>query len=149
VLAAVRHLVQRLLVRRGLEPADDATGSVDRFEDESPVLAGIMGAPICLTNWGADQSDHMSMLLICGDSALTTGPMSALHTEDDMPADLLAEPRCARRGSAPHVSGVALIVSPPSPSHAAAAPPYGCANRMIHGLSWSLDSGPRSVPGRT
>jgi hypothetical protein len=29
------------------------------------------------------------------------------------------------------------------------APAYGCANRMIIGLSWSLDSGPRAVPGRT
>ena len=46
VLATERHWVQRLLVRRGLEPADDATGPVDRLEDESPVLAGIMDASV-------------------------------------------------------------------------------------------------------
>jgi len=36
-LATIRHRVQRLLVHRGLEPAD-ATGPADRLEDESPVL---------------------------------------------------------------------------------------------------------------
>jgi hypothetical protein len=46
VLATVRQRVQRLLVRRGLEPAADATGPVDRLADESPVLAGIVGASI-------------------------------------------------------------------------------------------------------
>lgn len=45
-LAMVRHRVQRLLVRRGLEPADDATGPADRLSDESPVLAGIVGASV-------------------------------------------------------------------------------------------------------
>jgi hypothetical protein len=45
-LATIRHRVQRLLVRRGLEPADDATGPVDRLVDESPVLAGIVGASV-------------------------------------------------------------------------------------------------------
>jgi hypothetical protein len=42
-LATIRHRVQRLLVRRGLEPGDDATGPADRLADESPVLAGIVG----------------------------------------------------------------------------------------------------------
>jgi hypothetical protein len=42
-LATIRHRVQRLLVRRGLEPADDATGPADRLADESPVLAGSSG----------------------------------------------------------------------------------------------------------
>ena len=32
--------------RRGLEPADDATGPADRLADESPVLAGIVGASV-------------------------------------------------------------------------------------------------------
>ena len=41
----IRHKVQRLLGRRGLEPAD-ATGPADRLADESPVLAGIVGASI-------------------------------------------------------------------------------------------------------
>ena len=45
-LATMRHRVQRLLVRRGLEPADDATGPADRLADESPVLAGIVGASV-------------------------------------------------------------------------------------------------------
>ncbi len=45
-LATIRHRVQRLLVRRGLEPADDATGPADRLADESPVLAGIVGASV-------------------------------------------------------------------------------------------------------
>jgi len=45
-LATIRHRVRRLLVRRGLEPADDATGPVDRLADESPVLAGIVGASV-------------------------------------------------------------------------------------------------------
>ena len=45
-LATIRHRVQRLLVRRGLEPAADATGPVDRLADESPVLAGIVGASV-------------------------------------------------------------------------------------------------------
>jgi hypothetical protein len=42
-LATIRHQVQRLLVRRGLEPGDDATGPADRLVEESPVLAGIVG----------------------------------------------------------------------------------------------------------
>ena len=46
VLATVRQRVQRLLVRRGLEPADDATGPADSLADESPVLAGIVGASV-------------------------------------------------------------------------------------------------------
>ena len=45
-LATIRHRVQRLLVRRGLEPADDATGPADQLADESPVLAGIVGASV-------------------------------------------------------------------------------------------------------
>src|SRR3970282_402472 len=45
-LATIRHRVQRLLVRRGLEPGDDATGPADRLAEESPVLAGIVGASV-------------------------------------------------------------------------------------------------------
>ena len=45
-LATIRHRVQRLLVRRGLESAADATGPADRLADESPVLAGIVGASV-------------------------------------------------------------------------------------------------------
>ena len=45
-LATIRHRVQRLLVRRGLGPADDATGPPDRLADEFPVLAGIVGASV-------------------------------------------------------------------------------------------------------
>jgi hypothetical protein len=46
VLATIRHRVQRLLVRHGLEPADDATGPADRLAEESSVLAGIAGASV-------------------------------------------------------------------------------------------------------
>src|SRR6266436_2277186 len=46
VLARIGRRVQQLLVRRGLEPADDATGPVDRLAGESPVLAGIVGASV-------------------------------------------------------------------------------------------------------
>ena len=45
-LATIRHRVQRLLVRRRLEPAEDATGPVDRLADACPVLAGIVGASV-------------------------------------------------------------------------------------------------------
>jgi putative transposase len=45
-LATIRHRVQRLLVRHGLEPADDATGPADRLADDSPVLAEIVGASV-------------------------------------------------------------------------------------------------------
>jgi hypothetical protein len=45
-LATMCHRVRRLLVRRGLEPGDDATGPADRLADESPVLAGIVGASV-------------------------------------------------------------------------------------------------------
>jgi hypothetical protein len=45
-LATIRHRVQRLLVRYGLEPADDAPGPADRLADESPVLAGIVRASV-------------------------------------------------------------------------------------------------------
>ena len=45
-LATIRHRVQRLLVRHGLEPGDDATGPADRLAEESPVLAGIVGASV-------------------------------------------------------------------------------------------------------
>jgi hypothetical protein len=45
-LATIRQRVQRLLVRRGLEPGDDETGPTDRLVDESPVLAGIVGASV-------------------------------------------------------------------------------------------------------
>ena len=46
VLATVRQRVQRLLVRHGLEPGDDATGPADRLAEASPVLAGIVGASV-------------------------------------------------------------------------------------------------------
>ena len=39
VLATVRHRVQRLLVRHGLEPADDATGPADRLVEVAALLA--------------------------------------------------------------------------------------------------------------
>jgi hypothetical protein len=42
-LATIRHRVQRLLVRRGLEPGDDATGPPDRLADESPCWRGSSG----------------------------------------------------------------------------------------------------------
>ena len=45
-LATVCHRVQRLLVRRGLEPSDDTPGPADRLAEESPVLAGIVGASV-------------------------------------------------------------------------------------------------------
>jgi len=45
-LATIRHRVQRLLVRHGLEPGDDTTGPADRLGEESPVLAGIVGASV-------------------------------------------------------------------------------------------------------
>jgi hypothetical protein len=45
-LTTIRHRVQRLLVRHGLEPGDDATGPADRLAEESPVLAGIVGASV-------------------------------------------------------------------------------------------------------
>jgi hypothetical protein len=35
-----------VLVRHGLEPGDEATGPADRLVDESPVLAGIVGASV-------------------------------------------------------------------------------------------------------
>src|SRR5262245_4860606 len=43
VLGTIRHRVQRLLVRRGLEPGDEA-GPADRLVEESAVLAGVVGA---------------------------------------------------------------------------------------------------------
>ena len=45
-LALIRHRVRRLLVRRSLEPSDDATGPADRLAEKSPVLAGIVGASV-------------------------------------------------------------------------------------------------------
>ncbi|MDO8476742.1 MAG: hypothetical protein Q7W02_11260, partial [Candidatus Rokubacteria bacterium] len=45
-LATIRQRVQRLLVRRGLEPGDDATGPSDRLAEESPGLAGIVVASV-------------------------------------------------------------------------------------------------------
>jgi len=45
-LATIRHRVHRLLVRHGLEPGDDATGPADQLAEESPVLAGIVGASV-------------------------------------------------------------------------------------------------------
>ena len=45
-LATIRHRVQRLLGRRGVEPGDEATGPADRLADESPVLAEIVGASV-------------------------------------------------------------------------------------------------------
>ena len=38
--------MQRLLVRRGLEPGDEATGPADRLAEESAMLAGIVGASV-------------------------------------------------------------------------------------------------------
>jgi hypothetical protein len=46
VLATIRQRAQRLLVSRGLEPADEVTGPADPLADESPVLAGIVGASV-------------------------------------------------------------------------------------------------------
>jgi Putative transposase len=46
LVATIRHRVRRLLVRHGLEPGDDATGPADRLAEESPVLAGIVGASV-------------------------------------------------------------------------------------------------------
>ena len=46
MLATIHHRVQRLLVRHGLKPADDATAPADQLAQESPVLAGIVGASV-------------------------------------------------------------------------------------------------------
>ena len=46
VLATVCHRVRRLLVRRGLEPAEDMTDATDRLVEESAVLAGIASASV-------------------------------------------------------------------------------------------------------
>jgi hypothetical protein len=46
VLAMIRHWLRRLLVRRGLEPADDGTGPADRLAEGSPLLAGIVSASV-------------------------------------------------------------------------------------------------------
>jgi len=45
-LGTIRQRVQRLLVRHGLEPADDGTGPADPLADESPIMAGIVGASV-------------------------------------------------------------------------------------------------------
>jgi Putative transposase len=45
-VATIRRRVQRLLVRHGLEPGDDATAPADRLAEESPVLPGIVGASV-------------------------------------------------------------------------------------------------------
>jgi hypothetical protein len=45
-LTTIRQRVQRLLVRYGLEPADEATGPANRLADESPALAEIVGASV-------------------------------------------------------------------------------------------------------
>ena len=45
-LATIRQRVQRLLVRRGLEPGDAAPGPADPLADESPIMAGIVGASV-------------------------------------------------------------------------------------------------------
>src|SRR6266851_5555151 len=46
VAAALATIRQRLLVRRGLEPGDAATGPADPLADESPIMAGIVGASV-------------------------------------------------------------------------------------------------------
>jgi hypothetical protein len=46
VLATVRHRVQRLLVRRGMEPGAEESDPADRLAEESPVLAGIASASV-------------------------------------------------------------------------------------------------------
>ncbi len=46
ILARIRARVGRLLQRRGLAPEDDATGSVDRLGEESPLLAGLVSASV-------------------------------------------------------------------------------------------------------
>ena len=56
-LATTRRRVQRLLVRNWLEPADDATGR-RRLAEESPALAGIVGASVqgrVVLGWRADR----------------------------------------------------------------------------------------------
>ena len=45
-LATIRQRVQRLLVRRGLEPGDDAPGPADPLADASPIMAGSVGASV-------------------------------------------------------------------------------------------------------
>ncbi len=45
-LATIRPRVRRLLVRRGLAPEDDARGRRIRLADESPLLAGMVGASV-------------------------------------------------------------------------------------------------------
>jgi len=45
-LATIRHRVLRLLVRRGLEPSDDATSPADPLANEFPIMAGIVGASV-------------------------------------------------------------------------------------------------------
>ena len=66
-LAMIRHRVHRLLVRRGLEPADDATGPADRLADESPVLAGIVGASVqervAGSGWSSSSPEPIEFLM--------------------------------------------------------------------------------------
>jgi hypothetical protein len=45
-LATIRQRVRRPLVRHGLEPGADAAGPADPLAEESPVLAGIVGASV-------------------------------------------------------------------------------------------------------
>jgi hypothetical protein len=49
-LATIRQRVQRLLVRHGLEPADDATGPADRLAEDLPCWRGSWGRR-CRGGW--------------------------------------------------------------------------------------------------
>ncbi len=42
----IHNRIQRLLQRRGLAPEDDATGPVDRLDEGSPLLAGLVSASV-------------------------------------------------------------------------------------------------------
>jgi hypothetical protein len=46
ILARIRARVERLLQRRGLAPEGDAMGRSDRLGEESPLLAGLVGASV-------------------------------------------------------------------------------------------------------
>ena len=63
ILTLIHDRIHWLLQRRSLAPEDDATGPVDRFGEESPLLAGLVSASV----------HGRSLLLGCGVSHALPG----------------------------------------------------------------------------
>jgi hypothetical protein len=101
-LGTIRHRVRRLLMRRGLQTSETSSGPADPLAEESPVLAGIVGASVQgRIALGARSGARVRRLGEEPDAAATSsrGPRHAHLDGFDLHADVWVAARARRTGT--------------------------------------------------